>query len=95
MSIIAAKLQIFIGHCGALTRDLHYICNLIDQKRPAVMNLPQEPYMKSQYVNMLLKANNVDLETLCMSANIDMIALLNELGRAGISYDPVKRQFIT
>ena len=62
---------------------------------PIVMNLPQDPYMKSQYVNMLLKANNMDLKTLCISANINMIALLNELGRAGISYDPVKRQFRT
>lgn len=59
------------------------------------MNLPQDPYMKSQYVNMMLKANNMDLKALCISENIDMIALLNELGRAGISYDPVNRQFKT
>ena len=51
--------------------------------------------MKSQYVNMMLKANNMDLETFCLSAGINMIALLNELGRAGISYDSAKRQFIT
>lgn len=51
--------------------------------------------MKSQYVNMLLKANNMDLETLCVSAGINMIALLNELGRAGISYDSARRQFRT
>jgi hypothetical protein len=31
-SIIAAKLQFFIGHCGDLARDLHYICSLIDHK---------------------------------------------------------------
>ena len=59
------------------------------------MNLPQDPYMKSQYVNMLLKSNDMDLNTLCVSANIDMIALLNELGRAGIVYDPASRQFRT
>ena len=59
------------------------------------MNLPQDPYMKSQYVNMLLKANHMDLKTLCISANIDMIALINEMGRAGIRYDSAKRQFIT
>ena len=59
------------------------------------MNLPQDPYMKSQYVNMMLKANGMDLETFCMSTGIDMIALQCELGRAGISYDPVKRQFKT
>ena len=59
------------------------------------MNLPQDPYMKSQYVNMLLKANDMDLNTLCVSANIDMIALLNELGRAGIAYDSASRQFRT
>ena len=51
--------------------------------------------MKSQYVNMMLKANNMDLETFCVSAGIDMIALQCELGRAGISYDPQKRQFKT
>ena len=51
--------------------------------------------MKSQYVNMMLKANNMDLETFCTSANINMIALLNDLGRAGISYDSAKRQFKT
>jgi hypothetical protein len=59
------------------------------------MNLPQDPYMKSQYVNMMLKANGMDLETFCLSAGIDMIALQCELGRAGILYDPVKRQFKT
>ena len=59
------------------------------------MNLPQDPYMKSQYVNMLLKSNNMDLNTLCVSANIDKIALLNELGRAGIAYDSASRQFRT
>ena len=50
-----------------------------------MLNLPQDPHMKSQHVNMMLKANNMDLKTLCISANIDMIALLNELGRAGIA----------
>ena len=59
------------------------------------MNLPADPYMKSQYVNMMLKANNMDLETFCTSANINMLALVTELGRAGISYDPVTRQFKT
>ena len=59
------------------------------------MNLPQDPYMKSQYVNMMLMANNMDLKILCISANIDMIALQNELGRADISFDPVCRQFTT
>ncbi len=59
------------------------------------MNLPQDPYMKSQYVNMLLKSNNMDLNTLCVSANIDMISLLDELGRAGIAYDSASRQFRT
>ena len=59
------------------------------------MNLPADPYMKSQYVNMMLRANNMDLETFCISANINMIALITELGRAGIPYDPVKRQFKT
>ena len=59
------------------------------------MELSQDPYMKSQYVNMLLKANNMDLKTLCVSAGINMISLITELGRAGISYDPVSRQFRT
>ena len=59
------------------------------------MELPQDPFMKSQYVNMMLKANNMDLKTFCMSAGINMISLVTELGRAGISYDPVNRQFRT
>jgi len=59
------------------------------------MNLPSDPFMKSQYINMMLKANNMDLETLCASAGINMISLLTELGRAGISYDPIQRQFNT
>ena len=59
------------------------------------MNLPSDPYMKSQYVNIMLKANGMDLETFGISAGIDMIALQYELGKAGISYDPVKRQFRT
>jgi len=59
------------------------------------MNLPQDPYMKSQYVNMMLKANGMDLSTFCISANINMIELQYELGRAGIVYDPTTRQFRT
>ena len=59
------------------------------------MNLPQDPFMKSQYVNMMLKANNMDLKTFCISAGINMIALETELGRAGISYDPQRREFRT
>lgn len=59
------------------------------------MILPQDPFMKSQMVNMMLKANNMDFETFCISANIGMIALQCELGRACISYNPDKRQFTT
>ena len=55
------------------------------------MNLPQDPFMKSQYVNMMLRADNMDLETFCLSAGIDMVTLLYELGHAGISYHPNKR----
>ena len=57
------------------------------------MNLPQDIYMKWQTVNMLLKVNDMDLETFCISANINMITLLQELGRAGLTYNPQKRQF--
>ena len=59
------------------------------------MNLPKDPYMKSQYVNMMLKANDMDLNTFCLSAGINMVSLMTELGQAGISYDPVNRQFRT
>ena len=59
------------------------------------MNLPQDPYMKSQYVNMMLRANGMDLSTFCISANINMIELQYELGKAGIVYDPTTRQFRT
>jgi hypothetical protein len=59
------------------------------------MNLPQDPYMKSQYVNMMLKANNMDLYTFCVSAGINVTALEAELGRAGIRYDAATRQFKT
>lgn len=51
--------------------------------------------MKSQYVNMMLKANGMDLKTFCVSVGINMISLITELGRAGISYDPINRQFRT
>ncbi len=57
------------------------------------MNLPQDPYMKSQYVNMMLKTNDMDLKTFCISTDIDMIALLYEMGQAGITYDSATRQF--
>ena len=59
------------------------------------MNLPQDPFFKSQYVNMLLRTNNMDLKTLCQCTGIDMIALLTEMGRFGITYDSEKRQFKT
>ena len=78
-----------------MRQNLHYICKLIYNQGAVTMNLPQDPYMKSQYVNMLLKSNNMDLNTLCVSANIDMISLLDELGRAGIAYDSASRQFRT
>lgn len=48
------------------------------------MNLQQDPFMKSQYVNMMPRANNMDLETFCLSAETDMATLLYELGRARI-----------
>lgn len=51
--------------------------------------------MKSQQVNMLLKANEMDLETLCISANINMVELQYELGKTGYRYDSAKRQFTT
>ena len=57
------------------------------------MELPRDPFLKSQYVNMMLKANNMDLKTFCISANIDMISLTTELGRLGMRYDPAKREF--
>lgn len=42
---------------------------------------------------MMLQANNMDLETFCLCANIDMIKLQYDLGRAGLSYNPSKRKF--
>ncbi len=59
------------------------------------MYLPQDPFIKSQYINMMLKTNNMDLQTFCISANIDMNQLLYEMGRIGISYDAANRQFRT
>ena len=59
------------------------------------MNLPHDPFMKSQYVNMMLKANNMDLDTFCISAGINRISLEIELGKAGILYDAEKREFRT
>ena len=59
------------------------------------MYLPQDPFIKSQYINMMLKTNNMDLQTFCISANIDMNQLLYDMGRIGISYDAANRQFRT
>ena len=44
-------------------------------------------------LNMLLKANNMDLVTYCGSTGMDPVKLQYELGIAGIKYDPVERQF--
>ena len=49
--------------------------------------------MKAQQVNMMLKANDMDLETFCVSSGTDMIKLQYDLGKAGISYDPENREF--
>lgn len=76
--------------------DLHYFCTIFAEKEQYYqinMELPRDPFLKSQYVNMMLKANNMDLKTFCISANIDMISLTTELGRLGMRYDPVKREF--
>lgn len=51
--------------------------------------------MKSQHVNMMLKANDMDLKTFCLSAGVNMPDLEYELGKAGIYYDPERRQFRT
>lgn len=59
------------------------------------MNLPKDPFMKSQYVNMMLKANNMDLNTYCTITGIDPVSLEAELGGAGITYDPQQGQFKT
>lgn len=59
------------------------------------MDLPQDPFMKSQYVNMMLKANDMDLNTFCLSADVDRIKLETELGQSGISYDADEQQFRT
>lgn len=59
------------------------------------MDMPQDPFMKSQYVNMMLKANNMDLNTYCVATGTDPIALEAELGRSGIKYDTEQRQFKT
>lgn len=58
------------------------------------MNLPQDPYLKVQYMNMLLKTNHMDLYNFCASVGIDGFALEYELGRAGYRYDADKRQFV-
>lgn len=50
--------------------------------------------MKSQSLNMMLRATHMDLKTYCQSAGINMIALQAELGRAGIRYDEATRQFV-
>ena len=59
------------------------------------MNLPKDPFMKSQHVNIMLKANDMDLKTHCLSAGINMPDLEYKSGNAGIYYDPERRQFRT
>ena len=59
------------------------------------MDMPKDPYMKSQYVNMMLKANNMDLNSYCIATGTDPITLQAELGCSGIKYDPVERKFKT
>lgn len=57
------------------------------------MDMPKDPYMKSQYVNMMLKANNLDLNSYCIATGTGPIALQAELGGYGMKYDPDERQF--
>lgn len=54
--------------------------------------MPKDPYMKSQYVNTMLKANNMDLKTYCTSSGTDMVKLQSKLGQTGISYDSTNHQ---
>ncbi len=44
--------------------------------------------MKSQTMNMMPRANNMDLETFCLGANIGIIKLQYDPGRARLSYNP-------
>ena len=44
--------------------------------------------MKSQTMNMMSRANNMDLETFCLGADIGIIKLQYDPGKARLSYNP-------
>lgn len=55
--------------------------------------IPSDPYILLSFVNMKLRDEFADLDSLCKSLDIDRKALEEKLGAAGFEYDPSTNQF--
>lgn len=55
--------------------------------------IPSDPYILLSFVNMKLRDEFADLDSLCKSLDIDRKALVEKIGAAGFEYDPSTNQF--
>lgn len=58
------------------------------------MNLPQDPNMLYSVINMKLRDEYPNLESLCSSLDIDESSLRQQLADAGFHYDAAANKFI-
>lgn len=57
------------------------------------MQLPKDPFMLYSVVNMKLRDEYPDFETLCRSMDADPEEIKTKLAQAGFEYDPTTNQF--
>lgn len=55
--------------------------------------IPSDPYILLSFINMKLRDEFADLDSLCKSLDTDRKALEEKLGAAGFEYDPATNQF--
>lgn len=57
-------------------------------------NLPKDPFMLLSIINMKLRDQYADLDTLCDDLDVDREALERTLADAGFAYNPQTNSFV-
>ncbi|MDE6812052.1 MAG: DUF4250 domain-containing protein [Muribaculaceae bacterium] len=58
------------------------------------MNLPTDPNMLYSLINMKLRDEYPNLDSLCQNLDIDKSDLCQQLADSGFHYDPINNRFI-
>lgn len=57
-------------------------------------NLPKDPFMLLSIINMKLRDQYADLDSLCDDLDVDREALEQALAAAGFEYNPLTNSFV-